>query len=243
MSQVDQLVQKATEGIQARPILPFGTTLRLGDVGVVGRSQNWEPRGTAGSLLATRVGRSNEGSRANWSITSGNEVGISALARGEASTLFPKAPKASARVEISFGSAESFLLSVRDLHVLTLANPAALITAMLKAFGRGTWRREYVLVYQLVIPRYSLILLSKHADSSFLLTAKAKAAVQGGSADLAGNVRLTYQNKDAVNLDAGRQPLFFNGYRVKPDWWGKKGTVETLGLRDEDPEDVLFDRI
>lgn len=231
MSSVSRFVDTARDELKVRLILPFGAPIKLGAIGVVEDDQ-FAPRGNVETLLGGEVGEVSTGERANWQLTSGGDVQLKFLGKGQASTLFPSAPKGEAKVEISFSSSESFFVSVNGLKVSTMTNPAALIQKMLRAHERGTWRDHYVLVYEVIEPRHSLMLLSKNSNSNFLLSAKANVKAPQGTADMAGKFGLSFQTKDALNLDSGAQPLFFNAFRVKEDFWTGKGKVESLGADD-----------
>jgi hypothetical protein len=237
MSSVSRYVEKSRDEFKARPILPLGTPLRPGAVGVVENDQ-FSPRGTVASILGTRVGKVESGAAANWQATSGSDVGLRFVASGEASTIFPSAPKAGAKVEVTFGSSDSLLVSVGGVKVSRIADPAALIARMLDAFRRGTWRKEYVLVYEVMEPADVLVLLARQRDTKFLLSAKAKVKAPQGSADLAGKFELRYQSKDAVKLDSGRQPVFFNAYRVKERFFSEN-EVESFGPDAENPFEAV----
>jgi hypothetical protein len=237
---IDRLVDKTRQELSARPILPFGALMKLGAVGVIENNQ-FSPRGTARSILGGRIGGVSKGQHANWQLTSGKDVKLNFLGSGKASTLFPNAPSVGAKVEVSFESSESFLLSVDRLTISTLSDPSDLIKRLLDAYRRGTWRRDYVLVYELITPAQAFVLLSKESDSKFLLGAKAKVKAPQGTADLAGKFGLRFQSKDAVKLDSGGQPLFFNAYRVKESFWSGDLSVGTAAL--DDPIAEAFERV
>lgn len=227
MSSVSRFVDKTRDELRARPVLPFGASVKLGAIGVVEDGQ-LSPRGNVRSVLGGRVGEVSVGKRAEWELTSGKDVSINFVAKGEASKLFPQAPVADAKVEVSFGSSESFLASVSGLKISTMTNPADLLQKMVEAYERGAWRPEYVLVYEVIVPRAALILLSKTSDSKFLLTTSASLKTAPATAELAGKFRLRFQSKDAVKLDGGGQPLFFNAFRVKENFWTGEIGVEQL---------------
>lgn len=227
MSSISRFVDRTRDELKARPILPFGAAVRLGAIGVVEDDQ-FSPRGNVESILGAALGEVSTGERGSWQLTSGHDVGLSFLADGSASTVFPAAPKAGAKVEVSFGSSDSFLVSVDALKISTLTNPVGLLNAMVEAYGRGTWRPEFVLVYEVIVPKHALVLLSKQAQSKFLLGAKARVQVPQGTADLAGKFSLRFQTTDALHLDAGDQPLFFNAFRVKQSFWTGSVSTEVL---------------
>jgi hypothetical protein len=208
--------------------------LSIGSVGVM-QDDQFVPRGSAKSLLDVQdLGPTTTGQRANWQLTSGSDVAINFLGDGEASTLFPKAPKLNAKIEVSFARDASFFVNVTELTVETLQDPAALIGSMVDAYQRGVWRDDYVLVYETITPKNTLLLLSRSSQSNFLLAARGNATAPQGTVDLAGKVGLTFQNRDALYFDVGGQPLFFNAYRVKRDWWTDAAQVEAMSLGDSE---------
>jgi hypothetical protein len=232
LSSIARFVAKSVDELKARPILPFGAPLKLGAVGVMEDDQ-FSPRGTVASLLHGRVGAVSTGNRANWQVTSGRDVSVNPVVEGEASGLFPMAPTASARVEVSFGTSESFFVSVSDLQVSTMTDPAVLLQKLLDAYQRGTWRKEYVLIYEIVVPRKALLLLSKEAKSNFLLSARGKATVPQGTGSVAGSFGLSYQSKDAIHLDSTSQALFFNAFRVQEGFLSGAVKVASFGIGPE----------
>ena len=231
MSFTSRYADTVRDRLKAWPILPLGASLKLGAVGVV-RDGQFEPRGNADSILGAEVGEVSTGRTANWQLTSGSDVQVDFLADGTTANLFPSAPGAGARVQVSFGSSNSFLASANGISVSTLTNPAALLQSMFDAYERGTWRREYVLVYEVVVPDHWLILVSNESKSAFLLNAKADIAAPVGSADVAGKFGVSFQHKEALWLETSAQPVLYNAFRVKPGFWTGELEVQPLGAGD-----------
>jgi hypothetical protein len=237
MESVEKFTQKVKGQFNVRTVLPFGAPVVIGSVGVV-ENGLFEPRGTVKSILGVELGSTSTGKPADWQLTSGRDVGVKFLAHGEASSLFPAAPKANAKIEISFSKGDSFLCTLNDLTISTLQDPAVLIKAMLDAYKRGVWRRDFVLIYETVTPSKALVLLSKNAGTNILLAANAKVKTSG-LANVAGKFAVTYQSQDVVNLSAGRQPLFYNAYRVKTSFWTGSPRIAALAARARRVKDVF----
>jgi hypothetical protein len=199
-------------------------------------------RGTAKSILNAEVGETvTSESSTDWSLTSGSDVQFHFLADGQVSTLFPAAPPVDVRVELSFGSAESFLLSVQGVRITTLKDPAALLGSMLDGYDHGTFRSGYALVHETVTCDKALVLLARSRNTSLLLSATASIAPTG-LADLAGKFTTKYQTQDVARFDSGGQVLFYNAYKVKESFWSGEAQPEpfdTLGMSAEELFDVV----
>lgn len=238
MSSIRNLADKVHDKHKVWPAFPFGVAIEIGAVGVVEDDQ-FSRRGTVLSVLNTDIGETVTSPRSSgWNMTSGRNVKINFLADGKASTLFPDAPKANAKIEISFSSEESFLATVNDLTISTLRDPRNLINSMMDAYRRGVWRKEYLLIYEIVTPAKALIMLSRNAGTNLLLAADGAVTAQG-IANLAGNFSLTYQTQDVVTFESGGQPLFYNAYRVKEGFW--TGTLKPETKFVGDPTGGVFE--
>jgi hypothetical protein len=240
MSSDDVYVRRVREALKVRPVLPFGLPIEIGVIGIVNGNE-FDRRGTAASVLGTEAGETiTAENKSDWSLTSGHDVQIRFLASGEASSLFPAVAPVDARVELSFGSADSFLLSARGVRITTLKDPVALIGAIIDGYQRRVFKRDYVFVYQEVRCDQVLALLGKTKNTNLLLSAQAK-VVSAGLADLAGHFAVSHQSQDVTKLDGGGQVLFYNAYRVKESFWSGEtsvSTFETLGIPTEEVFEV-----
>jgi hypothetical protein len=171
--------------------------------------------------------------------TSGRDVKLKFLAKGEPSTLLPAAPNADARIELSFNSENSFLLSVKDYKVTTLRDPAPLIGKILDAYSRGIWRKEFALIYETITPAQALILAATSAGTDLLLSATAP-VTPADVAAIAGSFKIEYQTQDVLREDSGGQPLFYNCYRVKRKWLAGRPEIRTFAA--EDLTEDFFER-
>jgi len=234
------VVKKVQDAFKVRPMMPFGMSFEIGTIGIVEDDQ-FSTRGTVESVLKIPRGsivQSRQSS--NWQATSGEDVELNILGDGEASALFPAAPKANVKIEVSFSKAESFLVTVNNLTISTLREPLALIEAMQDAYRRGVWRKDYILIYETVTPAETLLLLSRSAGTKLLLTADTKVA-PAGLADIAGKFSLSYQSEDLMRFASGGQPLFYNAYRVKESFWTGNLAAETFGA--DDPTGGILEHV
>jgi hypothetical protein len=239
MSIISGFVRKVQDDLKARAFLPLGAAFEIGMVGVVDDDQ-FSPRGTVESILGVSRGEFITSLReSTWQVTSGSFLNIGFVASGESSTLFPSAPKATAKVEISFAKSESFLASATQLTVSTMREPLALLKAMIAAYQNGVWRKEYVFVYEAITPAEVLVLLSRNAGTNLLLTLDGSAG-PSGLGDLAGKATLSFQSQDVIRLTSGGQPIFFNAFRVKDRFWtGPEPEVFSVGVG----ADTVFEKV
>jgi hypothetical protein len=234
--------------LKCRPMLPFGAAFDIGRVGVI-EDEQFSPRGTVESILGIPVGEPDKSiGESSWQKTSGKDVKLKFLAAGQGSTLFPDASTANAKIEVSFAKADSFLASVNALKIMTLRDPKVLIDRLIDAYGRGMWRKEYILIYQIVIPTEVMILISKNAGTNLLLSAAASNVPkekEGDGANIAGKFQIEYQTQDVLRLDSGGQPLFYNAYRVRRSIWsrllGRGPKVVTFAATDSSEE--IFEQV
>jgi hypothetical protein len=231
MSSIAKLTKLATRELKARPMVPFGAPIEIGLIGVI-EDDRFIRRGTAESILKAGVGSVAESKTdTSFQKTSGRDVKLKFLGKGAVSTLLPNAPSSDARIEVSFASENSFLLSVRDYKVTTLRDPAPLIGKILDAFRRGIWRKEYVLIYETITPAEALILASTCAGTNLLLSARTPVTPAAVSA-IAGSFKIEYQTHDVLGLDSGEQPLFYNCYRVKRKWFVGRPVIQAFAAQD-----------
>jgi hypothetical protein len=241
MSSTNKIVSLARRELKARPTVPFGAPIEIGLIGVIDDDNRFVRRGTPESILWTSVGALAESKKdANFQKTSGRDVKLKFLAKGEASTLLPQAPSVDARIEVSFESENSFLLSLKNYKVTTLSNPAALIERILDAYRRGIWRKEYVLIYETLTPEQVLIMAATSGGTNLLLSAKADVTPADVGA-IAGLFKIEYQTQDVLKEDSGGQPLFYNCYRVKRKWLIGRPEVGTFAV--EDPTESFFESV
>jgi len=158
-------------------------------------------------------------------------VKLNFLAEGQPSALWPKAASVTARIEVSFSSEDSCLLSVKKYKVATIHDPARLIEKILDAYRRGTWRKEYLLIYETITPEEVLMLAATTANTNLLLSAKAPVGPAAVGA-VAGSFKLDYQTSEVLQEDSGGQPLFYNCYRVKRKWLVGRPEVRTFAAAD-----------
>lgn len=231
MSSTENFVKTVRDRLKVRPILPFGLPLSIGTIGVL-EDDEFVIRGGVGSILGVDVGETVTGEEpVNWSLTSGDDVQAQFVAAGEASRLFPGSPTVKARLDVSFKSSQSFIVSARGVQITTLKDPHRLIGDMISGWRRGVFREDFVLVNQVVVADRVAILCSRESDTNLQLEANADTGpVTIG--DIAGKFSISYQSRDILRLDGRDLVTFYNGLKVDTDIWGNVD----VGLFEEVPE-------
>jgi hypothetical protein len=218
MADIDKLIRKCRRGsVKMRPVLPLGQAMSLGMVGYLD-DHAFRYVGTVETMLGMKPSKPLPGSgSSSVEIASGKDVALSGRMSGETSEAFGDLAKAKARIEVTFQSDRSFLLLAHDLTISTLANPAALLTAMQRAYGAGLWRKEYCFVYQIATAASYRAALSHQAGAKLLLSADAGVGPSGVSlGDLGGKTRFEAQSGAIEQLISNRPVrAFFNAYKVK----------------------------
>jgi hypothetical protein len=232
MSSIAKLVKLARRELKARPMAPFGAPIEIGSIGVI-EDDRFIRRGTPESILKNKdVGGFAESKEdTTFQKTSGRDVKLNFLAKGELSKLFPNAPPGDARIEVSFNSENSCLLSVKGYRVRTLRDPAPLIGRILDAYRRGRWRKEYVLIYETITPAEAMMLAATSAGTNLLLSATAP-VTPADVAAVAGSFKVEYQTQEVLSVDSGGQPLFYNCYRVKRKWLAGAPVITAFAAQD-----------
>lgn len=219
MSTFEAFVGKVRKEYGVNPLLPFGTPIEPGVIGTLSGGK-FTRRGSVESILKKPLPPlTSSTAPANWGLTSGKSVSVSILASGKTSKLFPEFPSASVRAEISFGGQSSYVLSARDVIVSTVADPASLLGAILAAYGRREWEKDYILVSEVATPGSVFAALSNSGGGGVLLSAKGD--LNAGPVDIAGlaaNFQVSAKTSDAETYESGGQPLFFNALRVRGKW-------------------------
>jgi hypothetical protein len=242
MADVEKLIKKCRTGsLKMRPVLPLGQAMALGMVGVLDGGA-FRYRGSVNTMLGEAPGRPLPGQgQPSVELTSGKDVSLSALAKGETSGTFGEIAKARARIEITLNSKNSFLVAARDIEILTLREPERFLAAMLRAYGAGLWLKNYCFVYQIgVVSSFQAVL--SHQTGAKLLLSVAGALEQGplSLGSLAIKPRYERQRGEVEQLIANKSIVaFYNAYCVKDPLFRAASVKVASALGpDTSPDDV-----
>lgn len=222
MADLDKLVAMSRRShAKMRPVLPLGQPLELGMVGYLD-DHAFRYLGRVQTMLGEPPGKPLKGGGVPVvDLVSGKEVDLAIHAKGTTSQAFGDIAKGKARVEMTFGSDKSFLLSAKDITIYTMEDPVILLAAMLRAFEAGMWQQEYCLVYQIGVAASYTGVLSRQAGAKLLLSTSAKLGKGKASVgDVAAGMSFERQSGALEQVVAPRKTTaFFNAYRVKKRWF------------------------
>ena len=143
-------------------------------------------------------------------------------------------PKAGAQVTIDFSREGAFLFQAVNVRQLRIANRAHVAGAILKAYEKGKWKKEWFLVESLQIAQCATIMVA--LDRSARLVLKASAPIQLGDVPLA-NAKAKFSvissRGTIVHVLGGRdlRPLF-SCLRLKESWFSNPSIVPVRGVAD-----------
>jgi hypothetical protein len=146
--------------------------LRPGDVVAVDSSGQLTLMGSLAMLLGksrSRVRIPEKSDTRDLFDSSGKSTTVGFRAKGEASILFPLLPAISAGVDISFHSANSWVLALVGRSITSLADVNKLRVQILDAYDRGIWRSEYVLINSVATADRMVLIASKVRNTKIAL--------------------------------------------------------------------------
>src|SRR5207249_2165131 len=132
-----------------RLIVPFGLQVRPGDIVHVGEDGGLSLEGTTESLLglpASKPRPATSGGVIDIMRTSKDGTQYTFRGKGQASTLFKDLPKASAGVDIEFGSSRGWILAVIGRSLSSLDEVNRYRKAIKEASERDIWDPNWALI-------------------------------------------------------------------------------------------------
>jgi len=250
MADIRALVHQCQEKAKLRPVLPLGQSVRLGDVGYL-EGDSFRYLGSVDVFFQRAVGRPLEGDTIDKiELMSEQGVTLHPYGKTEPSAVFGALANGSARVEATFSSEKSFLMTARDVLLKRMREPIRFIDAMMAAYKEGSWDEDHCFIYEVGRAAHFTAVLAQQGGGSLLLSAEAGIAPGGVAlADVAAGVsyKRTSGSLHVVVADKGVN-AFFNAYRVRKKFLrdpklqvaaagtAQTGSKEILSiLGDEDP--------
>jgi hypothetical protein len=234
------LIKSIQAETDMRLIMPFGLGLKLGDVISVGKDGGFTLQGSCNYLLGLPPGgaRGGAGGTIDLMRLSGKTVGCAFRAAGTASSLFPKLPTAQAGFDISFATADSWLLALTGRTLQTIET-AGFRRPILDAYAKGTWRPDWALVTSIASVDRMTLLASSTANTNVALSIGASVAASAAmAAKLTADVSIVTTNEQLVQcVTTAPSVAFCNAIRVQDPWWAAPD-VGTLGFRKMAPRDL-----
>lgn len=206
------------------PVWLPGTPMNLGDVGTF-HKRRWTKL-TSLAALGVEAAPDVEGSLGNLDHSSHDGVHRTAgLTRSGVDTAVATA---AGNVHYRFQREGAFVLHTRDATVHRLADLTAVETAVRALYEKKEWRREWVVITEVLVGGPSLVLVSAGRSAEAGVRLRAEAAVDPTTAvALAPSFVVESQQGLAASLDSpSRTALMWRGHMVRDPWVGKPKMVE-----------------
>ncbi len=217
-------IQRETD---LRLILPFGLNLKPGDVVSVADSGDLGLEGSAQSVLGMPAGKPRRpGKPVNLFRQVGKDVSCEFRAAGRTSSLFPELPKASAKVDVKFRTASSWVLAMTGRRLSSLDEINRFRQPIVDAFRAGVWRKDWALVTSLASAGAMTLLAANSKETKLALTLNGTVDVHAAmEAKLTAGARLAAASKEVTNyIIDERAPVACVALRVKDRWLRRPGT-------------------
>ena len=230
-------------GADLRLILPFGLDLRLGDViSVSRRDGSFRLEGTCASLLGRGAEKRRSEQPSSFSLIrqSGDDVKMTFRAEGSASSLFEDLPTAKAGYDISFSSANAWLLAFTGRTLTVLGETNAFRRPILDAYRRQVWKPDWALVTGIGKVERLTLIASRSRDTKVAIAFRGQVDASAPvEVQLAAGATILTQNKELIQcMPDGPAVAFCQGMRVRDPWWKFWGHPDIRDLeKPAEPQD------
>lgn len=230
-------IQKDTD---VRLILPFGLALRPGDVISVARNGTFTLEGNARSLLDLRPGKLRTGQPVDIEQSSGKDTAWQFRAAGQASTIFPGLPAASAALDLSLSSSKSWVLAVTGRSLRSFEDVDRYRQPILAAYRLGVWKPDWALVTEVGSADRMTLLAARAKDTKVALSLGATATASSGlKVQLTSGISIAAASKEITQcITDRRMPIACRALRVRDPWW-RPAQVGDLSIAVSEPQDAL----
>lgn len=239
------LLRDVQNDTDIRLIFPIGLNIRIGDIISVAEGGNFSLEGSTQSILGMprpSGGNLTEGRKADTTWMSGKGTKCDFRASASASSLFTQLPRASAGFDITFESADSWLLALAGRKLLTFNEVNAFRRPILDAFQRKVWERNWALVTEVAYADKMTFLATEFSKTNVFLGLSGSV-----NADVALTAQLTAgawvaasDNKVVQSITDTPGPVGLRAIRIRDVWWRRfrpqVGDLETAPP--EGPADV-----
>ncbi|MET3105575.1 hypothetical protein AAKU67_003130 [Oxalobacteraceae bacterium GrIS 2.11] len=191
---------------------PPDQPLQLGDYGVLRDSTFIRLANIGDAGLAIKFSKLQSGSKNQEYFTSKEGVEVSFNAKGDGPV--PSGVKANASMSISFSNSEAVFFNAAGCEFWTISDKNALAKAIMALYGRGNglWKREWVVVTDLIKTGSATVVVSGGDSSAITLEAAANVT----AIDLANvDLKLSLAHEKSI------------GYRIISD---QSGLTPLMGL-------------
>jgi hypothetical protein len=212
--------------------MPFGLNLKIGDIVSVNQDGSFTLEGSCHSLLGRDAGAVRPPDAAvNLIRQSGKNTAIHFRAQGQTSTLFQNLPNGNAGIDISFGSADSWVLGLTGRAISSIEEVDSLRNSILDAHSRKVWKADWVLINSLATVEKMTLIAStiQNTNVALSLTGQADTTTPLELQLTAGATIVATNNELIQSITTAPAAAFCSGIRVKSSWFGGSSTA-MLGL-------------
>ena len=141
------LIKSVQDKTDLRLVLPFGLGLRIGHVISVGKDGSFALQGSSESLLGLKPGKIvPPPGKFDTTWRSGEDVKFNFRAAGSGSALFPDVASVNAGFDVSFGSANAWLLAVTGRAVSAMEDTNRFRQPIIGAYLTNVWKADWAMV-------------------------------------------------------------------------------------------------
>ncbi|MCR2763803.1 hypothetical protein NQ152_09820 [Microbacterium sp. zg.B48] len=184
-----------------------------------------------------------QGVNRNVEIVSERSVAVNALAKGQASSVFPNAPAVNARIDVRFNKRDSAYGLATGIEGVTLTSPVLLIPHIQRAWRDGNWQPDHVFVYAIARAKAARFYAGTDSNTDFQLAADVDVTVPGtpvGRAEIAASLGISQQSKALLTHEVENSIEFFRAFRVRGNVLQDVGTFE---FDPEMPAEDVFEEV
>ncbi|OLT79663.1 hypothetical protein BKG58_19735 [Mycobacteroides abscessus subsp. abscessus] len=240
------LLRSVQEQTDTRLIIPFGLEIKIGDVIRVDPNGKFTLEGSTSSVLGLPRPAAKDirdGRAVDLAKMFGEGAARTFRGEGEASTLFPDLPSANAGFDISFKSADSWLLALTGRNIRAFTEVNRYRQPILDAYRRGVWRPDWALVTTVAYAeRMTLLAASSSATKVALSLAATVTPASPLSAQLTAGASIAASNNELTQcITDSPGPVGCRALRVSDRWW-RRPNVGELGkaAADDKVEDPSY---
>jgi len=183
---------------------PLGSELQIGSVGYFSKGQ-WIALGTTRELFAIKlrvppIGRQ----RNSYDASGGRRFQFKTYGKGQVSALTPDVADAHARAEIIFGTADSFVMSVKNQRIQGAQGLGELMAAIRYSYRYGLggfkWERHYAVIVGIASADSVAALTASKSGSSAIVSARATSVAPSTPASLDASMTVTSSNTSVEKI-------------------------------------------
>jgi len=218
------LIKSIQEEADLRMILPFGLSLKVGDVIRVDRDGNFTLEGSCRSLLGLSAGKLRPAQPGSVDLVRqyGENTSCTFRTAGTMSNLFPELPTAQAGFDISFGASDSWLLALTGRVLSSLEETHRFRAPILDAYKMGVWKPDWALVISTAQVKRMTLIASSSSNTKVALSLNATVAQDAPlEVQLTSDATIVAANQEFVKcIIMEPATAFCSALRVRDSWWG-----------------------